>query len=329
MALLILKTAERLLAHRFPKLTYTGKTVAPVRMSSSTAVEAARKAEANYKIVDKVKDFAKTQASRPGFAPNSPIEITKHPDPQWQYGQGVRVNPGLNKKHVEVDPYAPDRPMVNNYRLLVSGIAPRPIGFISTVSGDGERKNLSPFSYFQVIDHDPPMFIIGFSSRPGRVKDTYRNLKESRECVINTVSESMIEAVNAASIDAPYGVSEWEISGLHEAPATTVRPARVQESVFSIEGKVVDIKEFTDHAEGMSVASLVLIKATRFWVREDATNADVSHIDLEKLRPIGQLGGISYGRITQTFELPRKHWIDEHRRHAVLSRLEESNSNVQ
>jgi flavin reductase (DIM6/NTAB) family NADH-FMN oxidoreductase RutF len=189
--------------------------------------------------------------------------------------------------------------MVNNYRLLISGIAPRPIGFLSTVSEDGKAKNLAPFSYFQVVDHDPPMFIVGFSSRPGRVKDTYRNLRESGECVINTVSEDMIEAVNATSLDPPYGVSEWEVSGLHEAPTTTVRPNRVQESVMSIEGKVADIKEFSDHQKGgMSVAGLVLIKATRFWVREDATNDDVSNIQLDKLRPIAQLGGMSYGRIT-------------------------------
>ncbi|GME23947.1 putative nitrilotriacetate monooxygenase component b [Neofusicoccum parvum] len=289
---------------------------------SSSAAETTKTAESNYKIVDRIHDFDKTLATRPNFDhSNSPIEVTKHPDPDWQYGQGVRGH-NVQGKHVEVDPYAPDRPIVNNYRLLVSGIAPRPVGFISTVSQDGKTKNLSPFSYFQVIDHDPPMFIVGISSRPGNMKDTYRNLKETGECVINTVSENMIEAVNATAINAPYGVSEWDISGLHEAPTSTVRPSRVHESVFSIEGKVSDIKEFQDHQrDGMSVAGLVLIRATRFWVREDAVNAEVSHIDLDKLRPLGQLGGMSYGRITSTFELPRKHWDDEYPKSELLSDL--------
>ncbi|RHZ59238.1 flavin reductase family protein [Aspergillus thermomutatus] len=283
-------------------------------------------AEANYQIIAKVGDFDAVQAKRPDFDhSNKPIEVTKSPNPNWEYGQGVPGSGASAKKHREIDPYAPDRPMINNYHLLVSGIAPRPIGFLSTVSGDGKTKNLAPFSYFQVIDHDPPMFIVGFSSRPGRVKDTFRNLKETGEVVINTVSENMIEAVNATSIDAPYGVSEWEISGLHEAPATTVKPSRVQESVFSIEGKVVDIKEFEDHSKpGMSIASLVLIKATRFWVQEDAADADFRHIDLNKLRPLGQLGGISYGRITSIFEQPRKRWSDEYPQSELLTRLEGS-----
>ncbi|KAI5919539.1 hypothetical protein F4810DRAFT_714328 [Camillea tinctor] len=298
-------------------------------MISSSTTGAAKKGTAENAIVQKITDFEKMQAGRPDFdQSNSQIEVTKHPDPQWQYGQGVRKNRHSESKHIEVDPYAEGRPMVHNYRLLVSGIAPRPIGFISTVSKDGKKENLAPFSYFQVIDHDPPMFIVSFSARPQRVKDTFRNLKESGECVINTVSENMIEAVNATSIDAPYGVSEWGISGLHQAPSTTVRPARVQESVFSIEGKVVDIKEFTNHTEGTSLAALVLIKATRFWVREDATNDDVSHIDLEKLRPVGQLGGISYGRIISTFELPRERWSDEMPKYALLSELDKSKSDV-
>ncbi|KAK0650670.1 Uncharacterized protein DIS24_g6600 [Lasiodiplodia hormozganensis] len=297
-------------------------------MNSATS-EATKTAQAQYKIVDKVHNFDKVLAQRPDFDhSNAPIEVTKNPDPDWHYGDGVRGHNPHATKHIEVDPYAPDRPTVNNYRMLISGIAPRPIGFISTVSGDGSAtKNLSPFSYFQVIDHDPPMFVVGFSARPGgdRAKDTYRNLKETGECVINAVSENMIEAVNATAIDAPYGVSEWDISGLHEAPASTVRPARVQESVFSVEGKVVDVKEFRDHQrEGMSVAGMVLIKATRFWVREDAVDKDVSHIDINKLRPLGQLGGMAYGRITSTFELPRKHWGDECQKSELLSALDKS-----
>lgn len=85
-----------------------------------------------------------------------------------------------------------------------------------------------------------------------------------------------------------------------------MKPGRVAESVFNIEGKVIDITEFTDHQQpGMSIAANVLIKATRFWVKEGTADPDYSHIDLDKLRPIGQLGGVSYGRIVSTFERPR------------------------
>ncbi|GKT55932.1 nitrilotriacetate monooxygenase component B [Colletotrichum tofieldiae] len=169
------------------------------------------------------------------------------------------------------------------------------------------------------------MFVLGFSSRAGPEKDSYRNLKETGECVINTVSEDMIEAVNATSIDAPHGLSEWDISGLHEASTTTVKPSRVQESVFSIEAKVADIKELSDHGNhGKSAAGMVLLKATRFWVREDAVDSGGSHIQLDRLRPIGQLGGRSYGRITSTFEVPRRRWQDEEPKSELLQALSRS-----
>ncbi|KAG8415679.1 hypothetical protein J3458_009502 [Metarhizium acridum] len=118
--------------------------------------------------------------------------------------------------------------MVNNYRLLVAGIAPRPVGFASTISEDGKSKNLSPCSYFQVIDHDPPMFIIGFSSRHGRgERKTHLATSETQgNVLLIPCRKIMIEAVNASSIDAPYGVSEWDVFGLHEAGTTTVKPSR-------------------------------------------------------------------------------------------------------
>ncbi|KAK7404023.1 hypothetical protein QQX98_010196 [Neonectria punicea] len=297
--------------------------------AAAVAAPVSNPAKPAYSVVQTFSNFEETIAKRPDFDhSNSPIEVTKSPDPTWSFGDGVRnKSPSptepASKIHKEIDPYSSDRSVPQNYRLLVSGIAPRPVGFISTLSKDGKTKNLAPFSYFQVVDHDPPMFIVSFSSRFGAVKDTYQNLKDTGECVINTVSENMIEAVSASSIDAPYGLSEWDITGLHEAPTTTVKPSRVQESVFSVEGKVVDIKEFAPHSPGMSSAAIVLVKATRFWVQEDAANEDFSHIDLEKLRPIAQLGGMSYGRITSTFELPRTRWEDKQPESELLTKLEE------
>lgn len=293
-------------------------------MNSSIAADKGK----SYKIIQDVGNFKKIESTRAPFKHcNSPIEVTKSPFPDWEYGQGVPDGVSRFNVHTEIDPYASTRETVSNYRLLISAITPRPIGFVSTVSAslakDGKVvENLAPFSYFQLVDHDPPMLILGFSGRPGREKDTFRNLKETGECVINTVSENMIEAVNATSLDAPYDISEWEISGLTKAPSSTVRPARVRESVFSIEGRVIDVKEFAAHQEGMNGSGVALIKATRFWVKKGVANEDLSHIELENLRPIAQLGGISYGRITSTFERPRTRWAEEVEKSPVLKELE-------
>jgi flavin reductase (DIM6/NTAB) family NADH-FMN oxidoreductase RutF len=253
----------------------------------------------------KLGDFKKKQASRPDFNSSLPVEASKTPKPSWKYGDGVNDKSGQHLQHIEIDPYKGDRDMIANYRLLIAGI-PRPISFVSTVSQSGQT-NLAPFSYFQVVDHDPPILVIGFSGRKGRPKDTQKNLVETGECVISIVSEHMIEAVNGTSLDVPYGVSEWGLSGFQSAPSITVKPHRVKDAIFSIEGKLLEMKDLSyGHQDtGQPHGALAIIQATRFWVREDALNESGDDIDLAKLRPLVQLGGISYGRVRETFELPR------------------------
>lgn len=226
------------------------------------------------------------------WKPTEYVSVTTPPNPQWRYGGGANDNgDSVAKSHVEIDPFEEGRPMPFNYSLLISGIVPRPIGFVSTTSKTGQQ-NLAPFSYFRVVDHDPPVFVIGFSGRSHGPKDTLRNLEETGECCINIVSEHTIEAMNATSIDAPAGISEWALSGLSPKPCTTVKPPRVQESVFSIEGRLSEIVEYKTSRDPVGQhGKLAIIEGTRFWAREDAIDEDRKHLALDVLRPIGQLGG--------------------------------------
>ena len=283
----------------------------PAFVASSDPAKSTPPLSNPFELGLKKPEFKKLEATRPEFQTAAPVEVSQTPDIAWKYGQGVNTSLNGLHKHVEIDPYGPDRQMFQNYKLLISSI-PRPISFVSTVSKDGER-NLAPFSYFQVVDHDPPIFVIGFSGRASRPKDTRRNLEETGECVISVVTENMIEAVNATSVDIPHGASEWEVSGLSELPSATVKPKRVAEALFSVEGKVLEIKELDYGGEkkskGKPSGALAIIRGTRFWVRGDALKGD--DVDLEVLRPLVQLGGISYGRVRETFELPRPKLAEE------------------
>lgn len=183
---------------------------------------------------------------------------------------------------------------------------PRPIAFISTRSQDGTTTNLAPFSYFQVINHDPPLFTVSFVGSIENAKDTLKNLLDTKECVINIISEHFVEAANATSVNAPYGSSEFDIAGLHQAPCSTVQASRVRESIFSVEGKLVETKEFESRVKpGKKTGVLAIIEGTRFWVREDAINEERNLVDLQVLRPISRLGGMQYGRTTEVIEIPR------------------------
>lgn len=252
-------------------------------------------------------DFDKIQASRPDFRRDTEVKFTKPPSPEWKQGDGGNDGgESLKKNHVEIDPYEEGRPLASNYKLLISGMVPRPIALISTKAKDGQSTNLAPFSYSQVINHDPPLFAVGFVGSLDKAKDSLKNLNETQECVVNIISEHFVEAANSTAINAPYGVSEWETSGLHQAPSAVVQPARVKESIMSVEGKLVEFKEFHSKATpGKVTGTLAIIEGLRFWVREDALNEDKNLIDLKVLKPIGRLGGIQYSRTSEVLEIPR------------------------
>jgi len=255
-------------------------------------------------------DFKQVESTRPDWDPNAELTFHKAPEPDWKLGGGTNDHGAtLSIPHVEIDPYEPGRPATFNYKLLISGVVPRPIGFLSTRSKDGKSSNLAPFSYTQIVSHDPPLFTVSFSGGFDRQKDTLRNLVETGECVINIISENFIEAANATAINSPFGVSEWALSGLTPAESSTVRPSRVKEAVFAIEGKLESTREIESKATpGKKTAVLAIIEGTRFWVREDALNEEKNIIDPKVLKPMSRFGGISYGRTTELMEILRLDW---------------------
>jgi flavin reductase (DIM6/NTAB) family NADH-FMN oxidoreductase RutF len=223
------------------------------------------------------------------FDKESTFRYTQTVAPDWRFGGGSN---GLGSsttsppaKHITIDPNEPDRPARLNYKLLISAVVPRPIAFVSTRSADGTTTNLAPFSYFQMIAHDPPLFIVGFSTPLGvaKTRDTLKNLSETGECVINIISEHYAEAANSTSINAPYGISEWEVSGLTPVhDCVNVKCARVGEAIFSIEGKLESLREFESRAKpGEKTSTLAIIEGVKFWVREDAVDDEKSMVDTE------------------------------------------------
>jgi flavin reductase (DIM6/NTAB) family NADH-FMN oxidoreductase RutF len=218
-------------------------------------------------------DFKSVEASRPPFDASAHFHFTQTPKPDWTPGSGPNEPSSLQKSHRSINPYEEGRPVVHNYKLLISAIVPRPIGFVSTICKDGKSTNLAPFSYFNLVNHDPPMFILGFAGGMDKAKDTLKNLLDTKECVINIITEEYIEAANYTSINAPVGVSEWSFSGLHAEKSKIVRPDRVKEAVFSIEGKLHDTVEFTSKnpaTPDKKTGVTAFVEGVNFWVREDA-----------------------------------------------------------
>lgn len=247
-------------------------------------------------------DFAKVENERPSFDKEAEWKYTQIPDKDWAPGSGANNNEWKKHKKVEVDPYGENRSPVDNYKTLISAVVPRPIGFVSTVDAEG-RRNLAPFSYFTVVNHDPPIFTIGFSGGKGSPKDTCHNILNTGELTINIISEWFVEAANFCSTNAPLGVDEWKLSGLTPLESTKVKPQHVAESAFSVEAKLIHSHEWKSKVDpNRATGVLCIVEGVNFHIRDDVINEEFNNIDINKLKPVSRLGGITYGRTVAGYE---------------------------
>jgi flavin reductase (DIM6/NTAB) family NADH-FMN oxidoreductase RutF len=179
------------------------------------------------------------------------------------------------------------------HRVLLSAVAPRPIAFASTIDKAGNA-NLSPFSCFNVFGVNPSTLIFS-PSRSGRtneLKDTYLNIKEVPEVVINMVAFSMVEQMNLASTEFPRGINEFVKSGFTPLASEKVKPFRVKESPVQIECKVRQVIETGD---GPGAANLIICEAVMVHVNDNVLD-ETGAIDTTKLDLVGRLGAEYYVR---------------------------------
>jgi flavin reductase (DIM6/NTAB) family NADH-FMN oxidoreductase RutF len=186
------------------------------------------------------------------------------------------------------------------YRLMIGAIVPRPIAFVSTISAEGVY-NLAPFSFFTGISANPPAICFSPMTRTGGGrKDTLRNIADTREFVVNAVSEEIAAQMNVCSGEYAPGVDEFAVSGLTPAPSDLVTPPRVKESRVSMECRLIEIVEVSARPLG---GSLVIGEIVKFHL-DDGCVQDFK-IDPDRLRAIGRMGGPSYIRTRDRFDMQR------------------------
>lgn len=180
-------------------------------------------------------------------------------------------------------------------------VAPRPIGWISSIGRDGAL-NLAPYSFFNMFSTHP--HLVWFSSEG--VKDSVTFADETREFVVNLVTRDLVEKVNESSIDAPRGLSEFELAGLTPAPSLRVSPPRVAEAHAALECKVTEIVQ----PKGLdgSIAGVTVVIGECIGVHIDDAVLTDGLFDIVKAGTTARLGYRDYATVTETFELVRPSW---------------------
>lgn len=190
-----------------------------------------------------------------------------------------------------------DQPL---YPLLVGGIIPRPIAWISTQSQQG-IDNLAPYSFFSVASSNPPILTVTqINAQTENDKDTLRNLKETNECVINIVSEALAEQMNETCAQFPANISEFEAVGVTACRSQQVKAKSVSEAKVRYECRLREVVTLSEQPGG---GKLILLDVLSIYVDDQIMSNGV--IQSDQLRAVGKLGGNEYTLATENFSLAR------------------------
>lgn len=190
-----------------------------------------------------------------------------------------------------IDPKEISVPVLHKY--LLGSVGPRPIAFASTVDKNGNL-NLAPFSFFNVFSANPPILIFSpaKSGRTNETKDTYKNVKEVPEVVINVVTYDIVHQMSLASSPFERGISEFDKAGFTPIDSECVTPKRVKESPIQLECKVVEVKELGDQG---AAGNLIICEVVKMHFEESILD-DSQMVDQEKIDLVSRMGGNWYCR---------------------------------
>jgi flavin reductase (DIM6/NTAB) family NADH-FMN oxidoreductase RutF len=183
------------------------------------------------------------------------------------------------------------------YSLLSGLIVPRPIALVTSQDIEG-RLNAAPFSAYNYLGIDPPIIGIGVSNRPGTEmvgKDTARNIRSTREFVVNVVTEDIAPAMNICAVDFPPGVNELTKAGLTTESSSIVSVPRIKEAHAALE-----CREFSTIEIGNS--RIILGEVVALYIEDRFMDPKGYYVLTEELFVVGRMNGLgNYVRTKDAF----------------------------
>lgn len=181
-------------------------------------------------------------------------------------------------------------------------VAPRPIGWISSVAPDG-RANLAPFSQFNLVSTAPPVVMFACNTPEDRdEKDTVANALATGEFVVNLVSWNLREAMNLTSMPLPRGVDEFSHADVHRSASVMVAVPRVSDSPANLECKVIRTLRIEPEHPGETPSTVVFGRVVGLHIHPDFLDAE-GRFNTVKAQPATRLGGFQYATVGEVVEM--------------------------
>ncbi|MET7349962.1 MULTISPECIES: flavin reductase family protein [Streptomyces] len=201
------------------------------------------------------------------------------------------------------------------YKLLIGSVIPRPIAWVSTLSTEGVG-NLAPISFFTVVGRKPPRISLSIQPRSdgATLKDSFVNIRDTREFVANMATLPQINGLNRSAFEFEPDVDEFDAVGLEKVPSEAVRPPRIKGAPIAFECTVEHIFSSPDGRN-----NVVWGNVERFYIRDDLYVG--GRIDFGAIAPVGRLAA-EYTLVDNAFETPIDAEVVEERAGRRMVRLD-------
>jgi flavin reductase (DIM6/NTAB) family NADH-FMN oxidoreductase RutF len=181
------------------------------------------------------------------------------------------------------------------YRLITGVVVPRPIAWVTSLSGSGVV-NLAPFSAFMFVSPKPPMLAISVGRKGGIYKDTAQNILNNEEYVVHIADSSLMTAVHESSTEHPPDVSEVEELQLSTQPGERVKVPRLAAAPIAMECRFRQCLEF-----GETRSRLIVGEVLVFHIRDGLLQN--GKIETKALDPIARIAGPRYAKLGEIVTL--------------------------
>lgn len=187
------------------------------------------------------------------------------------------------------------------YKLLTGIVIPRPIGWISTIDSKGIN-NLAPFSYFNMVSHDPPCVMFSTGRTNNTNKDTLNNVLQNGQFVVNLVTLDVVEQMNATAESVPSDVDEFKLTNLTPIDSVSIQPKRVKESPIHMECEMIH-HYFIDNINGGGAC--IIIGKIKIIHIDESILMENNRINLDVYKPVARLAGSNYSTLGDLFSIKR------------------------
>jgi len=181
-------------------------------------------------------------------------------------------------------------------------VAPRPIGWFTTLSARGDI-NVAPYSYFNAVGDDPPVVMFSGGARDSaRHKDSLANAEATGEFVHNMATWDLREQMNTTSSEVAHGVDEAALAGLELVPSRMVKPPRLKASPAALECRYLKTVEIAQNGSA-GPNRVVLGEVVGIHIADEVIKD--GRVDLSLIRPIARLGYAQYAVVDTIFRMLR------------------------